>query len=182
MGVGRAVTRAVFIDRDGVINRAVIRDGKPFAPARPEDVELLPGVPEALRDLHDAGFRLIVTTNQPDVAAGRMTRDDVEAIHARMRATLPLDDVRVCYHVDADNCDCRKPKPGMLLDAAREWNIDLERSIMVGDRWRDVDAGRAAGCRTILVESGYDERQAEGYDSSVSSLFEASRLILRGVV
>jgi D-glycero-D-manno-heptose 1,7-bisphosphate phosphatase len=176
------VNRAVFIDRDGVINRAVIRDGKPYAPDRLDDLELLPGVPEAMADLHAAGFRLIVTTNQPDVAAGRVARSVVEAMHTRLRETLPLDDIRVCFHVDADRCDCRKPLPGMLVSAARDWDVDLAASFMVGDRWRDIDAGRAAGCRTILVESGYDERQAEGYDAAVPSLLDASRMILDGLI
>jgi D-glycero-D-manno-heptose 1,7-bisphosphate phosphatase len=172
------VNKAVFIDRDGVINRAVIRAGKPYAPDTLADLVLLPGVPEAMTALRDAGFRLIVATNQPDVAAGRVSRQVVEAMHAHLRQTLPIDDLRVCYHMDADNCDCRKPKPGMLLSAARDLQIDLPASFMVGDRWRDIDAGRAAGCRTILVDSGYDERRAEGYDASVASLLEASRVIL----
>jgi D-glycero-D-manno-heptose 1,7-bisphosphate phosphatase len=172
--------RAVFLDRDGVINQAVVRDGKPYAPASLADFALCPGVPEAVRSLHDAGFRLIVATNQPDVGAGRQSRERVEEIHAHLRATLPLDDIKVCYHTDADGCACRKPKPGMLLDAADQWQIDLASSVMVGDRWRDVDAGKAAGCRTILIESGYDERRAEGFDASVPSLLDASRLILAG--
>lgn len=172
------MSRAVFIDRDGVINRAVVRDGKPYPPQDLSDFELLPGVSEAIRSLHDARFRLIVATNQPDVGAGRQTREKVEEIHAHLRAALPIDDIKVCYHTDADRCACRKPKPGMLLDAAEQWQIDLSASVMVGDRWRDVDAGKAAGCRTILIESGYDERQAEGFDAAVPSLLDASRLIV----
>lgn len=174
------MSRAVFIDRDGVINRAVVRDGKPYPPQALAEFEFLPGVPEAIRALHEAGFRLIVATNQPDVGAGRQTRGKVEEIHAHLLATLPIDDIRVCYHTDADQCECRKPKPGMLLDAAKQWQIDLARSVMVGDRWRDVGAGQAAGCRTILIESGYDERPAEGFDAAVPSLLDASRLILAG--
>ena len=135
---------------------------------------------EAVRSLHNAGFRVIVATNQPDVGAGRQTRAGVEAIHAHLREALPVDDIKVCYHTDSDGCDCRKPKPGMLLDAAEQWGIDLASSVMVGDRWRDVEAGKAAGCRTILIESTYDERRAEGFDAAVPSLLEASRLILRG--
>jgi D-glycero-D-manno-heptose 1,7-bisphosphate phosphatase len=104
----------------------------------------------------------------------------VEAIHAHLREALRIDDIKVCYHTDSDSCDCRKPKPGMLLDAAEQWGIDLASSIMVGDRWRDVDAGKAAGCRTILIENAYDERRAEGFDATAPSLLEASRLILRG--
>jgi D-glycero-D-manno-heptose 1,7-bisphosphate phosphatase len=174
------VNKAVFIDRDGVINRAVVRDGRPYAPETLGEFELLPGVPEAMAVLRAAGFRLIVVTNQPDVGAGRQSQEVVESMHAQLRKTLPIDDVRVCYHTDADGCDCRKPKPGMLLAAARDWDIDLRASTMVGDRWRDVGAGRAAGCKTILVESGYDDLPAEGYDAAVTSLLEASQLILRG--
>lgn len=172
------MNRAVFIDRDGVINRAVVRAGKPYPPNSLEEFELLPGVPEAVRSLRDAGYRVIVATNQPDVGAGRQTQQEVERIHAHLRDVLQVDDIKVCYHTDADACACRKPKPGMLLDAARDWQIDLGASVMVGDRWRDVDAGKAAGCRTVLVESGYDERAAEGYDAAVDSLLGASRWIL----
>jgi D-glycero-D-manno-heptose 1,7-bisphosphate phosphatase len=91
---------------------------------------------------------------------------------------LPLDDVRVCYHTDADQCECRKPRPGMLLQAAADWQIDLRSSFMIGDRWRDIDAGRAAGCRTILVGGGYAEQAAAGFDIQVRSLREAARYIL----
>ena len=144
------------------------------------EFELLPGVPEAMQALHEAGFLLIVATNQSDVGAGRQSQAAVEAMHAHVRARLPIDDIRVCYHTDAEGCDCRKPRPGMLTEAARDWGIDLTASVMGGDRWRDVEAGRAAGCRTILVEGGYDERAAEGYDRTVASLLEASRIILSG--
>jgi D-glycero-D-manno-heptose 1,7-bisphosphate phosphatase len=169
---------AVFLDRDGTINAASVRDGKPYPPASPQELVILPGADAAIAALRAAGFRAIVVTNQPDVATGKQRREVVEAINAALRASVALDDVRVCYHVDADGCGCRKPKPGMLLEAARDWQIDLGRSFMVGDRWRDVEAGRAAGCRTILIESGYAEKRSEP-DFSVSSLAEACTMILR---
>jgi len=172
------VTRAVFLDRDGVINASVVRDGKPYPPESVEAMVVLPGVVEATQALSRAGFRLVVITNQPDVATGRQRREVVDAIHARLQVLMPLDDIRVCVHTDADRCDCRKPKPGMLLAAARDGDIDLARSFMVGDRWRDIEAGRAAGCRTVLVGPGYEERRAEGYDAAVASLAEASAWIL----
>jgi D-glycero-D-manno-heptose 1,7-bisphosphate phosphatase len=171
-------TRAVFLDRDGVINRAIVRDGKPFPPASLDDLEILPGVPQALTRLHDAGFRLIVVTNQPDVAKGTRTRRVVDDIHAHMAATLPLDDIRVCFHEDKDGCACRKPKAGMLLDAARDAGVSLTGSFMVGDRWRDIDAGRIAGCRTIFIDYGYDERLSHQPDATVGSLAEAADWIL----
>jgi D-glycero-D-manno-heptose 1,7-bisphosphate phosphatase len=170
--------RAVFLDRDGVINRAVVRDGKPYPPAALEDFEFLPGVESTSRALRDAGFLVVVVTNQPDVATGVQKREVVEAMHGKLRAAGICDDVKVCYHVDADNCDCRKPRPGMLIQAAGEWQIDLARSFMVGDRWRDVNAGKAAGCHTFFIDYGYREKLDEAPDAIVMSLEEAGRLIL----
>jgi D-glycero-D-manno-heptose 1,7-bisphosphate phosphatase len=168
--------RAVFLDRDGVLNRAVVRDGQPYAPASLDELEILPDVPAALDALHGAGFLLIVATNQPDVAAGVQRRDVVEAIHQRLRERLPLDDIKVCYERgDA----CYKPAPGMLLDAARERNIDLGRSYMVGDRWRDVGAGKAAGCFTIFIDRGYRESLTATPDVVCAGLGEAAAIILR---
>jgi D-glycero-D-manno-heptose 1,7-bisphosphate phosphatase len=168
----------VFLDRDGVLNGVVLSQGRPYPPASLDDFAILPGVPQAVHALRDAGFRLIVVTNQPDVATGRQRREVVEAMHRHLRERLPLDDVKVCYHVDADDCRCRKPRPGMLLEAAREWSLRLEESFLVGDRWRDIAAGKAAGCRTILIDGHYAERRAESPDATVASLLEASRFIL----
>ena len=172
--------RAVFLDRDGVINAAVVRGGRPYPPARPEDVEILPGVEQALAELRRAGYLLVVVTNQPDVARGSQTREVVDAIHARLTAALPLDAVYSCFHDDADRCACRKPAPGLLLDAARDLGIDLPASIMVGDRWRDVEAGAAAGCRTVFIDRGYAERRPHAFDASAPSLSEAAPWILTG--
>ncbi len=168
-----ARSAAVFLDRDGVINHAPVRDGKPCSPENVEALKILPGVPEALARLKNAGFLLIVITNQPNVARGIQTRASIEAIHAHLMATMPLDDVRVCYHDDADRCACRKPAPGMILDAAREWEIDLASSFMVGDRWRDIEAGLRAGCRTVFVNHRYRETQPDRFDLQVASLMEA---------
>jgi len=170
--------RAVFLDRDGVLNRAPVRGGRPQSPYRAEDAELLPGVPEACARLREAGFALVVATNQPEVARGRLSRATVEAIHDLLRRQLPLQDIRVCYHDDVDGCACRKPKPGMLLAAARDLGIDLARSFMVGDRWRDIEAGQRAGCRTVFIDHGYDERRPEGFDFRTQSLTGAAEWIL----
>ena len=171
--------RAVFLDRDGVLSRSLLRDGKPVAPTRVEEFELLPGVADVAKRLRAAGFILVVVTNQPDVRTGLTQREAVEEMHRRLREWLPVDDIKVCYHVEADGCDCRKPKPGMLLAAARERGIDLKSSWMVGDRWRDVAVGKAAGCRTILVECHYAERKAEAPNFTVQSLPEAAEIILK---
>jgi D-glycero-D-manno-heptose 1,7-bisphosphate phosphatase len=176
--VTAALRRAVFLDRDGVLNRAEVRYGLSYAPQRLEDFEILPGVPEALAALRGAGFLTVVVTNQPDVATGKQRREVVEAMHALLREKLALDLVKVCYHADADACACRKPKPGMLVEAARELGIDLARSFMVGDRWRDVGAGQAAGCECFFVDARYAEKQPEKPYVAVKSLPEAARLIL----
>jgi D-glycero-D-manno-heptose 1,7-bisphosphate phosphatase len=176
-----APRRAVFLDRDGVINRAVVRDGKPYPPGRIEDLEILPGVAAALSRLHDAGFRLIVVTNQPDVARGTQRREVIDAMHASLAAALPLDDFRVCDHDDSDGCACRKPKPGLLEDAAREAGVSLSDSFMVGDRWRDVEAGQRAGCTTVFIDRQYTERRPDRPDATVASLTEAADwILLRG--
>jgi len=173
------VKRAVFLDRDGVINRAVVRNGKPYSPAILDDFELLPGVESAILALRQTGFLIIVVTNQPDVATGIQRREVVEAMHGKLLSAGLCDDVKACYHTDADGCGCRKPKQGMLLDAAREWQIDLQRSFMVGDRWRDVAAGKAAGCFTFFIDYKYQEQSADKPDTVVASLAEAVELILQ---
>jgi D-glycero-D-manno-heptose 1,7-bisphosphate phosphatase len=170
--------RAVFLDRDGVINRAVVREGKPYPPATVAEFELLPGVGEACAILKSMGFLLVVATNQPDVGRGTQTREDVEAMHAAMRSRLPIDRVEVCYDPGQGIPSAfRKPAPGMLLRAAHELQIDLPRSFMVGDRWRDIDCGAAAGCGTIFVDHGYDETLRQTPDFRVKNLREAADII-----
>lgn len=170
--------RAVFLDRDGVINAAVVRGGKPYPPATLDEFRLLPGVAEAVGTLKRAGFRVVVATNQPDVATGIQSLAVVEAIHDRLRSLLPVDAVRVCYHAEGGGCDCRKPRPGMLTAEARESSIDLARSYMVGDRWRDVGAGRAAGCATVLIGDGYGEPELMPPDVAFDTLAEAADWIV----
>ena len=171
---------AVFLDRDGVINETIVRDGKPYPPAKFEDIVFPVGTFEAINSIRSSGYLVIVVTNQPDVAKGIQSKETVETIHATIRQQLQVDDIKVCYHVDEDNCRCRKPKPGMIVDAAQEYTIDLTRSYMIGDRWRDIEAGKAAGCKTILVqpEVAYNETQAHGMDATVGSLYEAVTIIL----
>jgi len=172
---------AVFLDRDGVLNRALVRDGKPYAPAVTTELEILPGVHEALQDLKAHGYKLLVVTNQPDVGRGKQSRQALGAIHEDLRARLPLlDDIFVCCHTDEDKCDCRKPLPGMLLEAARKHDVNLATSFMVGDRWRDIEAGYNAGCTTILIDYSYSEKPpAHVPDLRVRSLREAADWIIR---
>lgn len=170
--------RAVFLDRDGVINRTVVREGKPYPPANLAAMEILPGVSDAMQALHHAGWLLIVVTNQPDVARGTASRSDVELMNDFLQSCLPIDEFRTCYHDSVDACDCRKPLPGALLDAAKLHQIDLAASYMVGDRWRDTEAGERAGCQTIFIDYGYDEKQPEKFNHRVRSLSEAADIIL----
>jgi D-glycero-D-manno-heptose 1,7-bisphosphate phosphatase len=166
------VRRAVFLDRDGVLVRA-FPNGAPMA-----ELELLPGVEDACAQLRASGFALIVVTNQPDVARGLIERGVVDAQHEWLRSALPLDEIVVCMHDDVDACACRKPRPGMLVESARRHGVELETSVMVGDRWRDVEAGQAAGCRTVFLDLGYDERQPVAPDAVVTSLAAAVPVIL----
>ncbi len=169
---------AVFLDRDGVLNRCLARDGRRVPPFSLSELELLDHVPQACQALHEAGFLLVMVTNQPDVSRGTQRRATVESINAFLRRVLPLDDVRVCYHDDSDRCACRKPEPGLLTDAAAEWGIDLSQSFMIGDRDRDIEAGRRAGCRTFLIHDEPGQSQSCVPDRSVRSLAEAAMLIL----
>jgi D-glycero-D-manno-heptose 1,7-bisphosphate phosphatase len=168
---------AVFLDRDGVLNEVQVRDGTPVPPPTADELRLLPGVAGACERLRELGYVLVVVTNQPDIARGTQTRDEVERMHAVLRAALPLDDIVVCPHDDADGCECRKPKPGMLLSAAERLGLDLSRSFSVGDRWRDVEAARRAGVRAIYVNRQYGEREAVGAHAVVPSLPDAVPLI-----
>ena len=172
--------RCVFLDRDGVLNAALVRDGKPYPPANLSELKIIPEAPECLAGLRAAGFLLIVVTNQPDVARGTQSRQVIDKMHASLQAAMPLDAIYVCDHDGPDHCACRKPKAGMLLAAAADWGIDLARSFMIGDRWRDVDAGSRAGCRTVFLDFGYVERGPESPPSvTVSNLREAVRWILQ---
>ncbi len=173
--------RAVFLDRDGVLNKPVVRDGRPFPPDTVADLEILSGVADACRALSAAGLMLIGVTNQPDVARGSRTMADIRAINDSLGRRLGLDDMRVCPHDDDHDCGCRKPRPGMLVEAARDFDIDLITSIMVGDRWRDIEAGKAAGCRTVFIDYGYNERRPDGADFECNGLAEAVPWILGAI-
>jgi D-glycero-D-manno-heptose 1,7-bisphosphate phosphatase len=173
------VQRAVFLDRDGVINRAYIRHGKPFPARSIGDFEILPNVPEACERLKAVGFVLIIVTNQPDVGRGSLARETVESIHTHMCKALPIDRVEVSYSAGDEKVpdECRKPRPGMLLRAAQELDIDLRQSWMVGDRWSDVACGQAAGCRTVFIDYAYDEPLPVSPDFRARDLLEAVETI-----
>ena len=170
--------KAVFLDRDGVINRVKVRDGKPYPPANLAEMEILPGVQDALNALRDSGFVLIVVTNQPDVARGTTPIKTVKEINDYLQSCLPIDDFKTCYHDNDDGCECPKPLPGALLSAAKKLDLNMSKSFMVGDRWRDVEAGQRAGCKTVFIDYKYDEKQPDSVDYRVNSLAEAALIIL----
>ena len=170
---------AVFLDRDGVLNEAIIRNGKPYPPAHLSEFVIAYGARAALGELAREGFLLVVVTNQPDVARGKADRADVDKINTRLAAILPLDGIEVCEHDDKDQCECRKPKPGLILRARQKLGADLASSFMVGDRWRDIEAGRRAGCRTILIGDGYGESFPSAPTIKLPSLLEAASWIFQ---
>jgi len=177
---GRA---AVFLDRDGTLNAPVVRDGKPYPPATIAEFQLLPGVAEACARLHVAGYVLVVATNQPDVGRGTQTPAAVEAMHAHLRELIPeIARIEACFApgqgVPHPEDRRRKPRPGMLADAAAALGLDLARSWMIGDRWRDVDCGQAAGCRTIFIDYGYNEPIRQKPDFTVRTFAEAAGIVL----
>jgi len=170
------MSRAVFLDRDGVLNKIVWREGKAASPRSLGELVIEPDAPAALAALKGAGFKLFVVTNQPDVRRGLMSKAVLDDIHQTLRNALHVDGVSVCEHDNADNCACRKPRPGMLLDLARRHNLDLAASIMVGDQDRDITCGHAAGCATVLLARGYNS--GVGADYVVETLSQAVDVIL----
>ncbi len=167
----------MFLDRDGVLAREIVRDGAAYAPTRVEDFVLVPEAGEQVRRLREAGFLCIVFTNQPELANGTLLRADLDEMHRRLCEAVPLDDVLVCPHDKSEGCRCHKPALGLLEDAAARWDVDLAASYVVGDRWRDVDAGRAAGCYSILIERPYSN--AGWASARVATLTEAVDEVLR---
>jgi D-glycero-D-manno-heptose 1,7-bisphosphate phosphatase len=185
MGEHEIRERAVFLDRDGVLNRPVVRDGLPFAPTSVDEFELYPNVVEGCAQLKQAGFLLVAVTNQPDVGRGTQRREIVETMNTSLRAAIPsLDAIEVCFHAGASHgepCECRKPKPGMLLRAAAIHAIDLQESFLIGDRWRDIGCAHAAGCRAVFIDHGYREALREKPEFTVSNFSEAVLAILNCV-
>ena len=178
MGVRPLSTKAVFLDRDGVINRAIVRDGRPFPPPSLNKLEILPDVTESLRLLKENGFLLIVVTNQPDVGRGTQTKETIEEMHSFLLQHLSLNDIYVCWHGQDGECECRKPLPGMLIQAADKYGVDFQQSYLIGDRWKDIEAGKTAGCKTIFLDYHYNELLRSQPDFTATSTRKASEWII----
>lgn len=173
--------KAVFLDRDGVINNSMLVNGIPTPPRSLEQLEILSGVAEGIELLHSAGFELIVVSNQPDVSRGKMSKQVVDKLNIKLKKELNLKHFYICFHDEVDNCSCRKPKPGLIRKAALDLKINLRASFMVGDRWKDIAAGQAVGCRCFFIDNSYIEKQPSQPYTSVPSLIGAAQLILKEI-
>lgn len=171
------VKRAIFLDRDGVINKVIFRGEKVSSPWKLEEFEFLPEIKETLEKFKEMGFLNIVVSNQPDVKRGFLQIEELERMNQVLKENLPIEEIRICPHDDNDNCSCRKPKPGLILEAAKKYGIDLSQSFLIGDGWKDVEAGRAAGCKVILIKTDYNQNIQKGCDFVVNNLKEALNII-----
>jgi D-glycero-D-manno-heptose 1,7-bisphosphate phosphatase len=171
--------RAVFLDRDGVINKTIIRNGKPYSPSDMSQVEIIAGVNSALDKFRYLNFEIIVVTNQPNIARGIDHPNFLIEVHNYLKSKLSIENFYICLHDDSDNCICRKPLPGLLMIASQELDINLSDSYMIGDRWKDIEAGQQAGCMCFFINYGYDEKQPEKPYTEVNSLLEAATVIER---
>jgi len=170
------VKRAVFLDRDGVLNEVVMRGGKACSPCSFSEFKLIDNIEDCIRRARDEGFVIIVVTNQPDIARGKMAQDELDKMNERIRASFPVDEIVVCPHDDADGCHCRKPKPGMLVDAAQRFDIELTASFLIGDSWKDMGAAKGAPCCGILIDASYN--QDTDCDKRVPTLKQAIDYVL----
>lgn len=173
--------KALFLDRDGVINKAFIRAGKSYPPSSLEEVSILEGVPEALQLSKKLGFINIVITNQPDIGTGKTTLENVEHINTFLKKELLIDDIYMCPHTDGNQCLCRKPNPGLFIEAQKKWNIDLEESFLIGDRWKDIEAGQRVGCKCFFLDYDYREKKPAPPYTSIASLLDAVHIIQKAL-
>ena len=169
--------KAVFLDRDGVINKAFIKEGLPTSPHSLDELKILPGVKESVLRLKKLNFVCLVVTNQPDVTRGKINKNTVIKMNNFLQKEIKLDDFFVCYHDDEDNCECRKPKPGLLLQASKKWDVNLKKSFIIGDRWRDIQAGEKAGCKTIFLEYNYIDIKPKNPNFITDTLLNATYII-----
>jgi len=169
--------KSVFLDRDGVINKVYIKDGLPRSPNSSNELKILPGVRESIIKLKKLNFICLMVTNQPNVSRKKIDKNSVIQMNNFLKNEIALDDIFVCYHDDSDNCNCRKPKPGLLLQAGKKWDVDFKKSFMIGDRWKDIQAGEKVGCKTIFLDYKYSEKKPKKPDFVSDSLLNAAHII-----
>ncbi len=171
------MNRAVFLDRDGVINKVILKEGKAYSPRSISAFEFVADIVDVVTQLKKAGYFLIVVTNQPDIARGKLPKSELDQMTSRINDELAIDEIFICPHDDGDNCNCRKPKPGMLMAAKKKYRLDLKRSFLIGDGWKDMGAARNAGCPSILIDTEYNQEATS--DNRVKNIKEAAKLILK---
>lgn len=170
--------KAVFFDRDGVINKSIVKNNKPYPPSSISEFVWNGNIIEIIEKLNQKGYKTIIFTNQPDVARGTQSLEKVEEIHDKIKKETLIDEIYSCYHDSQDNCDCRKPKPGMLLSAQKKYGINLKQSYVIGDRWKDIEAGKQVGCKTIFIDYNYDEKISSKPDYTVANINAVERILL----
>tara|TARA_B100001123_G_C15312264_1_gene1024833 strand:- start:953 stop:1564 length:612 start_codon:yes stop_codon:yes gene_type:complete len=178
----KLMNKAVFLDRDGVINKIFKKNGLPFSPPNFEQFEILPGVKESIIKFKKLNFYSIIITNQPDVSRGKIKKKTVLKMNDHIKKEIKIDDIFVCFHDDHDNCDCRKPKPGLIHNAIKKWNININKSFMIGDRKKDIDAGKSAGCKTIFLDYNYNEAKPDKPDFITNTLLDAALIIEKDLI
>ena len=175
--------KAIFFDRDGVINKVVFRNGnyqKPIAPWNINEFKIFPGIKKSFCNLKNLGFKIFVVTNQPDIAKGIIDSCFVSRLNKIILQELPVDEIAVCPHEDKNMCDCRKPKPGMIVSLSKKWGVDCKNSFLVGDSWKDIEAGETAQCTTMLLERHYNTHVKADYKiKNLCQAFEKIRLIIK---
>jgi len=143
----------VFIERYGILNFVCVGQQRPVSPLTLAEFRPNKQAVPLMKELKAAGLTLIVTTNQPGLSRGYQSRQELDRIHRVLRAVFPVDDILVCPHDEMDDCPCRKPKPGLLVEALFKWRLNPSRSFVISDKWQDAEAARSAGCQAILVKS-----------------------------
>jgi len=165
--------KAIFLDRDGTLNKAYIENGLPISPSSLNKFKIIKGVKKSINRLKKLNFLCILITNQPDVFRGKISKKTVVKMNSYIKKKIKLDDMFVCYHDNEHNCSCRKPKPGLLVKASKKWKIDLNKSFMIGDRWKDILAGKKVGCKTIFINNNYKNDKKVKADFTFKSLLKA---------
>lgn len=167
--------RAFFLDRDGVINKSLLKKGKPLAPREFKQFKIIKNVDKSLIFLKKQGFKNIIITNQPDIKKGLIKNSTSKRINKEIKKKLQIDDIFICKHTDEDNCNCRKPKTGLIKKAKKKWNIDLKKSYLIGDRWRDIFLANKLKINCFYIDKNYKERKPKKYNYKVKNLYAAIR-------
>ena len=173
----KKLSKAFFLDRDGVINKSFLQKGKPVAPTKLADFKIIKDVKKSLIYLKAKGYLTIIVSNQPDLRKGLLNKSVLKKMNRKLKEELKIDDIFICEHMSIDRCDCRKPKLGMILNAKKKWNIDLKNSYLIGDRWRDIYLANKLNIKCFYIDNNYKEKKPKKYNYKVISLFHAIKIL-----